>query len=137
MFTDAEGALVAWAKTRTATLTGLTHPLTNGLHISLRESPGAGTYGVVSRVTSGEEPGGMPYDTPSLSVSVWGPTKERAEKAARALANEIAGIRRAAVTTSAGDSLVILYGTGVTVLQSPDGPHPRYIVDAEFGIAPA
>jgi hypothetical protein len=125
-----EGAVRAWSMV--AGFAGPGKPLTNGLHLSVRESPAQGTFGVLTRAGGTDEPGGMPFDTPRLSASIWGPNKAATAAAAVAYANALRGLAASPVTvTTAGGQQIRLNMAGeVTVVESPDRDRPRYVVDA-------
>lgn len=137
-FCDVRGALRSWGNAH-PTLTGIGKPMTNGFHLSVRDSPGPGTSCVITRAGGGSQEGGMPIDTPSQQFSVWGPDAGAAEHAALALANALAGISAApvTVTTSRGELVRLHLASDITVVDSPDGGRPRFIVSADVWGSPA
>jgi hypothetical protein len=126
-FVDAEQCLREWAMTRTATLVGAGKPLTNGLHLGRVGSPGSGTWGEISRVGGPLEASGA-FDQPRMSAQVYGPNRESALAAARALATELAAIQAAPVQTNAGR---VAAAFNITIAWAPDNTHPRYLVGFE------
>lgn len=135
-FCDVRGALRAWSSGQAA-LAGAGKPITNGLHLSARGSPGHGTYGVITRVIGDDHPGGAPIDTPNISISLWGPDWGTVEAAAIALARALRGMVQATVTTDRGEQVTLLMAGSVSMVQQADGTRPRYIVAADVWAAPA
>jgi hypothetical protein len=126
-FVDAEQCLREWAMTRTATLVGAGKPLTNGLHIGRVGSPGNSTWAEISRVGGPLEASGA-FDQPRMSAQVYGPNRESAQAAARALATELAAIQASPVQTPAGR---VAAAFNITVTWAPDNTHARYLVAFE------
>lgn len=135
VFCDVRGALRAWVNAQTAWV-GAGKPLTNGLHLTARDSPGAGTIAVVTRAGGGADDA-LGLEAPTQQFSVWGPDWGKAESAALALANGLRGLRNVVVTTDRGEQVRLTHTANVTLLQSPDGTRPRFVVSADVWAAPA
>lgn len=135
-FTDAEEAARAWVNDPAVNLSGPTKPFTNGAHLSIRNgSPGHATFCVIGRLTSGDDPGGMPMDAPRLTFACYGPDKVRAAAAALALANALRSLAGNPRTYTGKGRL--LHASRVSLVEVPDGTHARYVVDADLAVAPA
>lgn len=137
-FCDVRGALRAWGNGLTD-LSGLGKPITNGFHLSARDSPGTGTTVIITRAGGGSQEGGMPIDTPACTFAVEGPDAGSTEAAAIALARALQGLSAApvTVTTGRGDHVRLHLAGNITLLDSPNGTKPRFIVSADVWGSPA
>jgi hypothetical protein len=137
-FTDAESAVVAWVAAVPG-LTGQAGAIPSGLHHTHRHGgTGNGAYGLVSRLPGGEHPAGA-HDQAIVSVTFFAPTKEACSRAAVAYCNALTAIGKHPQPDPAATAAGTLVGAGNINGPSylPEGSRPRYVVDAEFTVAPA
>jgi hypothetical protein len=135
-FTDAEQAVCVWLNDAATGVSGTGNALTNGCHQTVRGgSPGSGTFAVVTRLSSTDHDGGMPVDAPRLSFTVYGPSKERVAGAALALCAALRNLSGRPYTAPGVGRLMA--ASRVALGYVPDGPRPRYVVDADLTLAPA
>lgn len=131
-FLDSEGVIRGWLNV--GPLVGPGKPLPLGVHLQRLRSPYRGSYGLLSRVGGGPDPGEVNVDEARLSAAIYGTTKKAAAAGAVAYANLLASVL-APVPVGGGRLLAVTDLTGPLYLL--DGDEERYVVDAVFHIQPA
>lgn len=137
VFVDAEGVIRDWVNSLT-NLVGPDNPLPLGAHLKRLRSPDSGAYVLLSLITGDDDYTAGGATRARISGAVYGITKADAGNAAAAYAN---AIRRLSVGNTvvgeAPNQTVILIADGITgPLYLVDGDEERYIVDADFYLAP-
>jgi hypothetical protein len=130
-YVDEVSLIRAWANSVPGLAGGSNpgNPVRDGFHLSNRESPAGGIYGVVFLNDSGDDPSGA-LGQHNVSCSLWGPNLESAQRAATAYANACLALAAAPVTVS---GVRLLYAANVSKVWSPDRGHARFVVTADFG----
>lgn len=132
VFVDAEGVVRDWVNSLEQDLVGQQNPLPLGAHLKRLRSPDHGAYLQLSLVSSDDDylTGGA--SRARVSGAVRAATKAGAALAAVAYANAL----RTLSNTQVG-SVMVLVADGITgPFYLPDGDEERYIVDADFYLAP-
>jgi hypothetical protein len=130
---DAEGLMVTWLNTLTASLVGNTRPINRGFFFELQRSPGKDSYAVLTRIGGLDGYGAeAPADMARLSCSIFSTTKVAAAAGAVAYANAL----RTLSTLKP-----IIEGTRIRLADNVTGPlwvpnplktAPQYLVDADI-----
>lgn len=132
VFVDELGTVRTWLNSRAA-LVGPGNPVRDGFHLSQRDSPGNGIYGVLTLVDAGDDTSGALGEA-TISCSLWAANIEAATRAANGYANTLQGLVMAPYLHTDGSKL--LWAANVHKSYSPDRGHPRFIVSADFSIGP-
>lgn len=135
IYVDAEGAAAVWAKALPG-LVGRGNPLAQGVHLSARRSPGEGAVAILAVI--GRDATSDVSDDARLSFAVsgigTGGGRRVAEKAARALAEQLAALQRTPVTVTTPDGAAVRL-LGADLISGPTyagdlGGEVTYRVDA-------